>query len=872
MYRSEVSVLWYGAARFTRGHPTPLSPIVSSTVETPDYVVESDPEEDPDEYEDDKTEDGSVDNPMDRGDDGDDDDDNSSGDDADEEDEEEEYLASADSAIVIPTDELPAISLPSEAEVEILLAMPTPPPSPLASLSPPSAGERLARLASTQALIDVVTVTIPSPPLPPPLYIPPHIDRKDDIFEIEMPPRKRLCLSTLGFRYEIGEGSTARLIEGQGIDYGFVSTLDAEARRRGIGGVGYGIRDTWVDPVEAVPKIIPMTVGEVNTRVTELAEIHEHDTHDLYALLKDAHDSRTRISQQVAMDSQRVDLLMEDRIAHRETILIMEEEAYMQQTEIAELRETDRRRQAQMIETLRVMGDMRRDMGDMQAELLALREQPRRARYQIRSLGLDAYSMTWEVLKKKMTDKYCPQGEIKKLEIELWNLKKGRRTTKGRLMIRSETTMVINNNPSKGKMSPRSTIWGRVKGSRTVEIYPSAPKVLATLTLQMLRGTMGANPKGNGCFECEAPGHFKRDFPKLKNKYGGNVNAQGWVYAVGNAERKENASRDPDSNVVTGTFLLNNRYASILFDTGADRSFISTAFSSLIDIVPTPLGNSYDVELADGKIVGSCGLPKDLAFWSCVLPKGLAFCLTVLRPNGEALRKCIMSGPYKPTTLLVHDVEATDNSPAVAEHTTVETPANISSAPSPKPLIPTRSHTTTRHKGKEIAKLITPPSETASEEDNNPEQAQRDKDMQNNLALIANQSGQFGTQRTVNVAGLREKVGSPVVQKFRIQCFNCKEYGHFAKDCRKLKMVKDFAYHKEKMLLCKQVEQGVPLQAEQYDWLADMDEEVDEQELEAHYNYMAKIQEVPTAKSGTDSEPVEHVQNNVGYNEFANVL
>nr|GEV27286.1 putative reverse transcriptase domain-containing protein [Tanacetum cinerariifolium] len=72
---------------------------------------------------------------------------------------------------------------------------------------------------------------------------------------------------------------------------------------------------------------------------------------------------------------------------------------------------------------------------------------------------------------------------------------------------------------------------------------------------------------------------------------------------VGNAERKRNASRDPDFNVVTGTFLLNNRYASIFFDTGADRSFISNAFSSLINIVPTPLGNSFDVELADGKIV-----------------------------------------------------------------------------------------------------------------------------------------------------------------------------------------------------------------------------------------------------------------------------
>ncbi|GJS46159.1 putative reverse transcriptase domain-containing protein [Tanacetum coccineum] len=114
----------------------------------------------------------------------------------------------------------------------------------------------------------------------------------------------------------------------------------------------------------------------------------------------------------------------------------------------------------------------------------------------------------------------------------------------------------------------------------------------------------GANPKGNGCFECEAPGYFKRDCPKLKNKDGGNGSAQGWVYAVGNAEKKGNASRDPDSNVFTGTFLLNNHYAFIVYDTGADRSFISTAFSPLINIAPTLLENSYDVKLADEKLVG----------------------------------------------------------------------------------------------------------------------------------------------------------------------------------------------------------------------------------------------------------------------------
>ncbi|GJW45924.1 putative reverse transcriptase domain-containing protein [Tanacetum coccineum] len=68
-------------------------------------------------------------------------------------------------------------------------------------------------------------------------------------------------------------------------------------------------------------------------------------------------------------------------------------------------------------------------------------------------------------------------------------------------------------------------------------------------------------------------------------------------------EVEGNAPGNPDANVVTGTFLLNNHYASILFDTGADRSFISTAFSSLINIAPTSLENCYDVELADGKLV-----------------------------------------------------------------------------------------------------------------------------------------------------------------------------------------------------------------------------------------------------------------------------
>nr|GEW29588.1 hypothetical protein [Tanacetum cinerariifolium] len=355
------------------------------------------------------------------------------------------------------------------------------------------------------------------------------------------------------------------------------------------------------------------------------------------------------------------------------------------------------------------------------------------------------------------------------------------------------------------------------------------------------------------------------------------------------------------------------------------------------------------------------------------------------RPNGESLKKCILSGPYKPTTILVQAVKATDDSLAVPEYTTVETPMNMSpenkahflaekeaihlilteigdeiystvdtcqtaqemweaierlqqgeslniqdvktnlfwefgkftshdgesmklyytrfyklmnemirnnltqqhkldgvsfhklfnilkqyqnevnelraerlvrnanplalvataqayqdnyyqtsrshrsSTPSSKPLIPTRSHTSTRHKGKEIAKPITPPSEIASEEDSNTKQAQRDKDMQKNLALIAKYFKKIYKPTNINLRTSSDSKNKNVDTTLR-------EFGHFAKECRKPKRVKDSAYHKEKMLLCKQAEQGVPLQAEQYDWLADTDEEVDEQDLEARYS------------------------------------
>nr|GEV02984.1 putative reverse transcriptase domain-containing protein [Tanacetum cinerariifolium] len=643
----------------------PLPPIDLPTAMLPGYVAESDPKEDLEEYEDDETKDGLVDYPMDGGYDRDDDDVDLSKDDADDEDEEEdEHLAPTDSAVVIPTVELvsrpkgtepvipppstdttatvariiirlqAAISLPPEVEVDRLLVMPTPPQSPLTSLSPPSTEERLARMASTQALINAVTATLPSPPLPPlppPLYIPPPVDRRDDIPETEMPLHKRSCLLALGSRYEIGKSSTARSIRGRGIDYGFVSTLDAEARRRGIREVGYGIRDTWVDPAEAVPEIAHMTLREVNTRVTELDKLHEHDTQDLYALLEDAQDSRTRISQRVTMELQRADLLMEDMIAHQETKLIVEEEAYaaqeawahsiglsqagvliqtqhqlhetrfrMQQAEKAELRETDRRCQAQLVETLRVMGDMRREMGDMQAEFSHednrrnvqtsrpcfyadfMKCQPLNFKGTKGVVGLTRWIEKMESVFQISGCAIENQGEIKKLEIELWNLK----------FVANETKKI-----DKYISRLPDNIYGSVKSfkpktlDKTIELaIDFMDQKLRTYAERQTNKRKVDDLSKNNHGHQQQPAK-RQNVAKVynigsgeKKPYGGNlpksssnanvVNAQrdnreipngNGYFEFGNAEKKRNASRDPDPNVITG--------------------------------------NSYDVELADGKIV-----------------------------------------------------------------------------------------------------------------------------------------------------------------------------------------------------------------------------------------------------------------------------
>ncbi|GJZ61454.1 retrovirus-related pol polyprotein from transposon TNT 1-94 [Tanacetum coccineum] len=153
------------------------------------------------------------------------------------------------------------------------------------------------------------------------------------------------------------------------------------------------------------------------------------------------------------------------------------------------------------------------------------------------------------------------------------------------------------------------------------------------------------------------------------------------------------------------------------------------------------------------------------------------------------------------------------------------------------------SQQSTRNRGKAIVNSSAPIYDqeptTVTEDD----EMSKEKEIDKLMALISLSGTGYDNQRAVNVTRAREIVGTQVVQKYEIQCYNCKEYGHVSRECQKTKQVKDAAYHKEKMLLCKQ-------------------EEVEIQ----------KVTPDPVDNSGPifDDEPMHKVQdNNDNYNVFA---
>ncbi|GJR71311.1 putative reverse transcriptase domain-containing protein [Tanacetum coccineum] len=257
-----------------------------------------------------------------------------------------------------------------------------------------------------------------------------------------------------------------------------------------------------------------------------------------------------------------------------------------------------------------------------------------------------AYALSWRELLKLMTKVYCPRNEIQKIETELWNLSVKNNDMATYTQRFQELTMmctkmvpkeedqvekfigglpdniqgnVINAEPTSlqyvvlianhlmdkklkgyanngGQNVARAYTAGNNEKNGYEGTLPFCNRSVVTVTTQ---GTSGPNQGVVTCFECRVQGHYRKDCPKVKNQNRGNkarvLDARGKAYVLGGGDT------NPGSNTITGTFLLNDHHAYMLFDSGADRSFVSNTFSALLDIIPSALDVSYAVELADGR-------------------------------------------------------------------------------------------------------------------------------------------------------------------------------------------------------------------------------------------------------------------------------
>nr|GEZ40958.1 hypothetical protein [Tanacetum cinerariifolium] len=238
-----------------------------------------------------------------------------------------------------------------------------------------------------------------------------------DVLEVTLPPQKRLCMA-LGLRFEVDESSsapTARPTGGFRVDYGFVGNLDDEIRRDLKKGVGYGITDTWDQIVEDMQRT-PATndVAGLSQRMTDFVMTIRQDTDEIYGRLDDVQYDRLLMNGQLNM-------LRRDRRAHARTARLMESEARVFREACVSTADEDYRiadNKPLSTDTTSRGIDSAKDTTDTYG---SIKMAPKRT-----TMSTPATTTTTTTpanMKKKMTDKYCPGGEIKKLEVELWNLK-----------------------------------------------------------------------------------------------------------------------------------------------------------------------------------------------------------------------------------------------------------------------------------------------------------------------------------------------------------------------------------------------------------------------------------------------------------------
>ncbi|GJX59422.1 reverse transcriptase domain-containing protein, partial [Tanacetum coccineum] len=244
-------------------------------------------------------------------------------------------------------------------------------------------------------------------------------------------------------------------------------------------------------------------------------------------------------------------------------------------------------------------------------------------------------------LVKLMTGVYCPRNEIQKMESELWNLIEDRvkkfigglpdniqrnvfavKPKKHQDVVRNANNLMdqklkgyavknaenkrrleVNQKDNRGQQPPFKRL--NVGGQNVARAYMASNNERKPYNRPLpLCNKCKLRHEGPCTIRCGKQGHYRSDCPKLKDQNHGNKagnknrvgEARGKAYVLGGGEA------NPDSNVIKGTFLLNNHYASMIFDSGADRSFMSTTFSTLLDITPDTLDVSYAVELADARI------------------------------------------------------------------------------------------------------------------------------------------------------------------------------------------------------------------------------------------------------------------------------
>ncbi|GJZ09810.1 putative reverse transcriptase domain-containing protein [Tanacetum coccineum] len=483
-----------------------------------------------------------------------------------------------------------------EARIAEYVAAPAPPLPPLSPLSPWSPplpqipSPPLPPLPSSLHLPPHVptSLSLPSSQLPVSLFIPPLFDRRKDIPEAELPPRKRLCLTAPTSRYEVGESLTAapRPTGGHRADYRFIGTMGAEIRRQRAEEVGYGIRDVWVDPTEAVEEVAPTTLEGVNDIVIELAAVQEQDTQDIYVVIEDTQDRQTQLFQ-------RVDGLVKDRQFHYKTARLLDREALISREAWAHsvgLSSTGQLSAALgQIQALQARDQTHAD--DPEGPASTNNMPPRRSSATVRAVAtatpmtatvveqlikarvsgtegvvvlsqwfekiesvfhISNYVMEnqWKALKKMMTVKYCPKElalmcgrmfheESEEVEKYVGGLPD---MIRGNVMSYQPKTMEKAIEFANDQMDQKVLTF-------TERQAEQKRKSSGHNGNNNNRGNFGTTQNAVTCYECGVHGHFKKDCPKLKNgNYGnqrGNGNAPAKVYVVGNPRT------NPDSNVIT---------------------------------------------------------------------------------------------------------------------------------------------------------------------------------------------------------------------------------------------------------------------------------------------------------------------------------